>query len=121
MGEHDNLWATQGQRWFSIIIYLNTVEHGGATSMPRAGLNYRAVQGSALGFYDTLGQSHNGSMVADLMTLHSGCPVLGQHTVKWVAVKWLHCNAIDPRQLAAVKQADIQYHKDNNLKFRRLA
>ncbi|MFO1220451.1 MAG: 2OG-Fe(II) oxygenase [Burkholderiaceae bacterium] len=69
------------QRLASVLIYLNDVDAGGATSFPDAGISVSPMAGAALYFaYRTPRRAS--------MTYHSGEPP-GHGAVKWLAVKWL--------------------------------
>lgn len=69
-----------GQRVASLIMYLNTPEHGGATTFPDVGLEVMPQQGNAVFFsYAEPNPSTK--------TLHAGAPVVGGE--KWIATKWL--------------------------------
>lgn len=69
-----------GQRVASLVMYLNTPEHGGATTFPEVNFEVAAVKGNAVFFsYD---RPH-----AMTRTLHGGAPVLAGE--KWIATKWL--------------------------------
>ena len=69
-----------GNRVGTLVLYLNDVEEGGATSFPESGLHVMPKKGSAVFFsYD--------SPSADTKTLHAGSPVV--KGVKWIATKWL--------------------------------
>jgi prolyl 4-hydroxylase len=74
-----------GQRVATLLMYLNTPLHGGATTFPDADLEIAAVTGHALFFaYD---RPH-----PDTLTLHGGAPVLEGE--KWVATKWLRADPV---------------------------
>jgi prolyl 4-hydroxylase len=69
-----------GQRVATLVMYLNHVEKGGATTFPDAMLEVAPRKGSAVFFsYD---RAHPSSK-----TLHGGAPVIAGE--KWVATKWL--------------------------------
>ena len=69
-----------GQRVGTVVMYLNTPEHGGATTFPDIKLDVMAVKGNAVFFsYDRPDPA--------TLTLHGGAPVLDGE--KWVATKWL--------------------------------
>jgi prolyl 4-hydroxylase len=69
-----------GQRVATVLMYLNDVESGGATTFPDAGLRVLPIKGNATFFsYD---RPH-----PITRTLHGGAPVLAGE--KWVATKWL--------------------------------
>jgi prolyl 4-hydroxylase len=77
---HAAILARGGQRVASIVMYLNTPAHGGATVFPDAGLEVAAIKGNAVFFaYD---RPHPLSR-----SLHGGAPVHAGE--KWVATKWL--------------------------------
>lgn len=69
-----------GQRVASLVCYLNTPAHGGATVFPDVQLDVAPVKGNAVFFsYD---RAHPVTK-----TLHGGAPVVDGE--KWVATKWL--------------------------------
>jgi prolyl 4-hydroxylase len=69
-----------GQRVGSLVMYLNTPRHGGATIFPEAKFEVAAIKGNAVFFsYD---RPHPMTR-----TLHGGAPIVAGE--KWVATKWL--------------------------------
>ncbi|KAG8522894.1 Prolyl 4-hydroxylase subunit alpha-3 [Galemys pyrenaicus] len=72
-----------GNRVATFMIYLSSVEAGGATAFIYANFSVPAVKNAAL-FWWNLRRSGEG----DDDTLHAGCPVLVGD--KWVANKWIH-------------------------------
>lgn len=69
-----------GQRVGTVVMYLNTPEHGGGTTFPDVKLEVAPLKGHAVFFsYD---RPHPATR-----TLHGGAPVLKGE--KWVATKWL--------------------------------
>lgn len=71
-----------GQRFATIVMYLNDVEVGGSTVFPKIGLDVLPKKGNAVFF-----SYANDSGFLDEMTLHGGSPVdVGE---KWIATKWL--------------------------------
>jgi len=72
--------ARGGQRVGTLVMYLNSPEHGGATTFPDVGLEVAPVKGNAVFFsYHTPHPSTR--------SLHGGAPVIAGE--KWVATKWL--------------------------------
>lgn len=69
-----------GQRVGTLVVYLNTPEHGGHTTFPDLGLAVAPQCGNAVFF--SYEQPH-----PDTRTLHGGAPVVTGE--KWVATKWL--------------------------------
>ena len=69
-----------GQRVASLIMYLNTPVHGGATTFPDIGLDVMPQQGNAVFF--SYAEPHPSTK-----TLHAGAPVIAGE--KWIATKWL--------------------------------
>lgn len=69
-----------GHRVASLIMYLNTPEHGGATTFPDVNLEVMPQQGNAVFF--SYAEPHPSTK-----TLHAGAPVIGGE--KWIATKWL--------------------------------
>ena len=75
-----------GQRVATIVTYLNTPEHGGATTFPDVNLEVAPVKGNAVFFsYD---RPHPMTR-----TLHGGAPVIAGE--KWVTTKWLREGRFD--------------------------
>lgn len=74
-----------GQRFVTLVMYLNDVEEGGETIFPELKLSIVPKRGSILYFSysNTLGQ-------LDEKTLHGGVPVITG--TKWVATKWIRKN-----------------------------
>ncbi len=75
-----------GQRVGTLLMYLNTPTSGGATTFPDAGIEVRALRGSAVFFA-------YGQPSPLTRTLHGGAPVLAGE--KWVATKWLRASRFD--------------------------
>lgn len=71
-----------GQRVATMILYLNDVEQGGATTFPEAGLAVQPRRGHALFFANTDAQGR-----PDPRSLHAGEPVT--QGAKFIATKWL--------------------------------
>jgi prolyl 4-hydroxylase len=71
-----------GQRVATLIVYLNTVENGGATYFPKLDLTIKPVQGNAL--YFAYANTNN---ELDRTTLHGGAPV--HQGDKWIMTKWM--------------------------------
>ncbi len=70
-----------GNRMRTICVYLNTVEAGGATEFPNAGLRVEPRAGDAVVFDNLDAQG-----LPDADTLHAGLPV--ERGVKWLATLW---------------------------------
>ena len=90
--EHQDFWhpntdyydaqmARGGQRSWSVMVYLNTVEGGGGTGFPKLGLAVEAEEGKLLAWQNTI----DGELNYD--SLHAGLPVTAGR--KWVAVTWV--------------------------------
>ena len=73
-----------GQRVATLIIYLNSVEVGGATVFPEVGLEVAPITGNAV--YFSYNRPH-----ADTLTLHAGTPVVQGE--KWIATRWMRQHA----------------------------
>jgi prolyl 4-hydroxylase len=75
-----------GQRVGTVVLYLNTPEHGGGTVFPDAGLTVHPAAGCAAFFSYALPDPGT-------KTLHGGAPVeVGE---KWVATKWMRQGRFD--------------------------
>jgi prolyl 4-hydroxylase len=70
-----------GQRTWTAMIYLNTVEEGGATWFPRAGVRFRPQRGLLL-VWNNMGRDG----LPNPATLHEGMPVV--EGVKYIITKW---------------------------------
>jgi prolyl 4-hydroxylase len=71
-----------GQRVATMVVYLNSVQAGGATGFPKLGLEVAPVKGNAVFF---VYKRPDGTLDED--TLHAGLPV--ERGEKWIATKWL--------------------------------
>ncbi|MFC6631986.1 2OG-Fe(II) oxygenase [Microbulbifer taiwanensis] len=71
-----------GQRFATLIIYLNDVQAGGSTTFPEVGLDILPRKGHGL-FFSYCDAAGN----LDELTLHGGSPVVAGE--KWIATKWL--------------------------------
>ena len=71
-----------GQRVATMVIYLNSVQAGGATGFPKLGLEVAPIKGNAVFF---VYKRPDGTLDED--TLHAGLPV--ERGEKWIATKWL--------------------------------
>lgn len=69
-----------GQRVASLIMYLNTPQHGGATTFPDVGLSVMPQRGNGVFFSYP-------QPLPSTQTLHGGAPVTAGE--KWIATKWL--------------------------------
>ena len=65
----------------TFMIYLTSVELGGNTIFPQAGISVQPMEGAAL-FWFNVGPQHH----FDSRTFHLGCPVL--YGNKWIVTKW---------------------------------
>ena len=71
-----------GPRFTTFMLYLTSVEAGGHTIFPQAGISVKPQAGSAL-FWFNVGPRNN----YDSRIVHLGCPVL--YGNKWIANKWI--------------------------------
>ena len=74
--------ADGGQRLFTAMVYLNTVEAGGGTAFPKLGFRVEPAPGRLLIFANT----DAGNRDASLRAIHAGEPVTKGE--KWAAVTW---------------------------------
>ncbi len=71
-----------GQRYASLVMYLNTPVKGGETVFPEAGIKVIPKKGEALLFYNCHPEGE-----PDPMSLHGGAPVVEGE--KWIVNKWI--------------------------------
>lgn len=71
-----------GQRYATLVMYLNTPAKGGETVFPEAGISVVPKKRDALLFYNCLPEGNT-----DPMTLHGGAPVVEGE--KWIVNKWI--------------------------------
>ncbi|MFC7679078.1 2OG-Fe(II) oxygenase [Paenibacillus sp. GCM10028914] len=74
--------SSHNNRISTLIIYLNDVEEGGETTLPRLGITVKPVKGSAVYF-----EYFYNNQALNELTLHSGEPVIRGE--KWVATQWM--------------------------------
>lgn len=79
--EYARYAGERGQRTWTFMIYLNTVEAGGATEFPLLDFKQSAETGMALAWRNLLADGQGNPN-----TLHAGLPV--EQGVKWVITKW---------------------------------
>ncbi|KAI9599044.1 hypothetical protein BDF19DRAFT_113729 [Syncephalis fuscata] len=79
----DDWSRIKGQRWATMIVYLNAPQAGGATIFPRLNLAFPPVKNSAI-FWLNLGRDG----LEDWRTEHAGEPVQGGE--KWAMNIWPH-------------------------------
>ena len=77
-----NAMRDGGLRIVTFMLYLTSVEAGGNTVFPQAGISVKPEKGSAL-YWFNIGPQNN----YDSRTMHLGCPVLFGN--KWIANKWI--------------------------------
>lgn len=74
--------AVEGQRVFTVLVYLNDEYEGGETAFPLAGFKFKARVGDALIFFNTDARG-----APDKLSLHAGlAPTCGE---KWVLSQWI--------------------------------
>ncbi|MEO6387501.1 MAG: 2OG-Fe(II) oxygenase [Croceibacterium sp.] len=73
-----------GQRSFTAMAYLNTVEEGGTTDFPNLGLSFEPRPGTLLVWNNADAQG-----VPNPFTIHAGMPVIKGE--KYVITKWYRC------------------------------
>ena len=83
--------AEMGQRTFTVMIYLNTVEQGGITSFTKIGHDFKPVQGLAV-----IWSSLNPDGSPNPNTMHHAQPVLKGY--KAIITKWFRSNSRLPEQ-----------------------
>ena len=87
-----------GPRMMTFMLYLTSVESGGSTLFPQAGISVTPKLGSAL-YWFNMGPQNN----YDSRVRHMSCPVL--YGNKWIANKWI-------KWLANFKNFPCQIDKD---------
>ncbi|XP_016976434.1 prolyl 4-hydroxylase subunit alpha-2 [Drosophila rhopaloa] len=75
---------TVGDRIATVLFYLNTVEHGGATAFSKINLAVPTQKGSALFWHNLHGESYD----YDERTFHGACPLISG--TKLVMTRWIH-------------------------------
>ena len=76
----------QGQRTWTIMVYLNNTEEGGTTDFTHLGLSFKPKKGSAVVWYN-LKEDKSGN----IDTMHTGRPVIKGE--KWIITKWIRSNS----------------------------
>lgn len=77
------IFGPEGDRIATLVVYLNDVAAGGATTFPEAGIEVRPQRGSGIYFaYQHADRS------LDAASLHAGAPTTEGD--KWIATFWLH-------------------------------
>ena len=71
-----------GPRFVTFMIFLASVEAGGRTVFPQAGISVQPEEGSAMYWFNMDAQNNLDSRIR-----HLGCPVL--YGNKWIANKWV--------------------------------
>lgn len=79
---NDRILHMGGQRFATLVMYLNDVEAGGSTVFPEIGLDVLPRKGNAIFF-----SYANPAGDLDKLSLHGGSPVAAGE--KWIATKWL--------------------------------
>ena len=82
--------SSSNNRISTLVMYLNDVEEGGATTFPNLGLSNAPEKGSAVYFE----YFYNNPKLNEL-TLHSGAPVIRGE--KWIATQWMRKKQIRER------------------------
>lgn len=80
-GGFEKVLENGGQRFATILMYLNDVEEGGETIFPTIDLKISPIKGNALLFYSVYSDGQ-----LDKDSLHGSVPVLQGE--KWVATQW---------------------------------
>ena len=80
--EGSEQYAYGGPRFSTFMLYLTSVEAGGYTVFPQAGIFVKPVAGTALFWFNSGPKSNYDSRM-----IHTGCPVL--YGNKWIANKWV--------------------------------
>jgi prolyl 4-hydroxylase len=84
--------SSSNNRISTLVIYLNDVEEGGATTFPNLGIVNTPSKGSAIYF-----EYFYNDQKTNELTLHSGEPVIRGE--KWVATQWMRKKPIRERLL----------------------
>jgi prolyl 4-hydroxylase len=78
--------AAMGQRTFTVMIYLNTVQEGGVTHFPKVNKDYQPQQGLTI-----IWSSLDASGLPNINSMHHGQPVLKGY--KAIITKWFRSNS----------------------------
>lgn len=79
--------ADGGQRLWTCLIYLNTVEEGGETFFPKAKIKVKPIKGRAIIWRNVYSETDH---TPNPMTFHSAEPVVKGE--KWIATKWVRAS-----------------------------
>jgi prolyl 4-hydroxylase len=98
---HAGALAEQGQRLFTVLVYLNDDLEGGETDFPRLGIRHRGRKGDGLMFRNVDAEGGR-----DHRLLHAGLPPTKGE--KWLLSLWIRERAPltcgDPRVTAAIER-----------------
>lgn len=98
-----------GQRTYTFLLYLNTVNTGGETYFPELDLKFNTKEGSALIWNNLLS---NGD--PNPFSIHQGLPIIdGQ---KFIITKWFRSNIFPPKQSKSSAEYIKNYTKFGLLK-----
>eukprot|EP00638_Chattonella_subsalsa_P001095 CAMPEP_0117753216 /NCGR_PEP_ID=MMETSP0947-20121206/12086_1 /TAXON_ID=44440 /ORGANISM="Chattonella subsalsa, Strain CCMP2191" /LENGTH=289 /DNA_ID=CAMNT_0005572041 /DNA_START=258 /DNA_END=1127 /DNA_ORIENTATION=+ len=99
-----NLLENGGQRVGTLLVYLNDVSQGGATTFKDIGISVKPKKGSALLFFPAFADG-----TPDDRTLHAGTMAMDE---KWIAQTWLHQGDYKPCVPSDNSKDDAKVHME---------
>lgn len=94
----EKMYAEQGNRVGTMLLYMNDVEEGGSTYFPKLDLAVHPRKGAALWFayLDNIVQD----AVPDYRTEHAGLPMVSG--TKWIATKWVRAKPFPAYPMSSI-------------------
>ena len=106
-----NVMRDGGLRIVTFMLYLTSVEAGGNTVFPQAGISVKPEKGSAL-YWFNIGPQNN----YDSRLMHLGCPVLFGN--KWIANKWIKWQPNYKNFPCQINKKHYSINQNENLKIK---